>query len=106
MTIFSPISTTGSSTRFVGLTLKLERLADPGHRRCSPYVTIGSSKGIHDNALICNSCGKNRGWISSRTIDFTNETRARFGAPEVITLRTPRGPQAQVAGRTTPQRPE
>lgn len=104
--MFSPISATASSTDFVGLPVKLEHPADPGHHRCSPFVTVGSSKGIHHNALICNSCGKNRGWLGVNAIEFINETRARFGAPEIIILRTPRGPQAQVARRTTPQRPE
>jgi hypothetical protein len=86
--MFSPISAATSSTSVVGLTIKVHRPADPGHRRCDLFATIGSSKGILHNAMVCNSCGKSRGWLGGQAVDFINETRRRFGAPEVITIRS------------------
>jgi hypothetical protein len=43
--------------------------------------------------MVCNSCGRFRGWLGNQAITFINETRARFGAPEIITIRSfPRTP--------------
>jgi len=80
-------SITASSTSVVGITVRLDRPADQGHRRCGDLVTLGTGKGIHHNALNCNSCGKFRGWLGSQAVEFINRTRARFGAPGIITLR-------------------
>jgi hypothetical protein len=80
-------SVTTFSTSITGLTVKLDRPADLGHRRCGPYATIGSGRGIHWAVMTCASCGRHRGWLGRDAINFINETRARFGAPEIIVLR-------------------
>jgi hypothetical protein len=82
--MFATATTPSSSI----VTIKLERPADPGHRRCDSFATIGSSRGPHHAVLTCRSCGKFRGWLGKREIEFINETRARFGALEIITIRS------------------
>jgi hypothetical protein len=44
--------------------------------------------------LTCATCGRLRGWLSEAAIKFFQETRARFGAPEVITFQTPSSSRA------------
>jgi hypothetical protein len=95
--MFATTATT-PSTSIAGITIRLAgRPSDPNHRRCGDLATIGSSRGIHWAVLTCATCGKHRGWLGRDAINFINETRARFGAPEIITLRTPSTSPAQAA---------
>jgi hypothetical protein len=43
-----------------------------------------------DRHLNCRSCGRRRGWLSKSTADWIAEVAARFGAPEIITIRGPK----------------
>jgi hypothetical protein len=43
-----------------------------------------------DRRLSCRSCGRQRGWLSKSTANWIAEVAARFGAPEIITIRGPK----------------
>jgi hypothetical protein len=81
---------TSPSSSIVGLTVRLAgRPVDPGHRRCGDIVTLGSSKAMHAATMTCRSCGQFRGWLPRDAVAFINDVRAKFGAPEIITIRNP-----------------
>ena len=59
------ITAPSSAPTLIGLTVKLER---PGDHCCDDRVVIGS-------------------WLPAAALGFIEETRQRFGAPEIITIR-------------------
>jgi hypothetical protein len=73
-----------SSNSSAGTRVKLSR-ADAC---CDNIVTLGSSKPIHAASMHCATCGTFRGWLSTEAADFITATRAKFGAPETVVLRT------------------
>jgi hypothetical protein len=78
-----------SSPSLTGTRIRLDRLTDREHPRCDNVATIGSGgTGMFAASLTCATCDRHRGWLSETAIKFIQETRARFGAREVITLRT------------------
>jgi hypothetical protein len=79
----APFEMTLSS--LTGTRIKLDRLGDREHPCCDNVAIIGSGLAA---GLTCATCGRLRGWLSEAAIEFIQETRARFGAPEIITLRT------------------
>jgi hypothetical protein len=73
----------------IGTRIRLDRFTDREHPCCGNVATIGSGgTGMFAASLTCATCDRHRGWLSETAIKFIQETRARFGAPEVITLRT------------------
>ena len=77
-----------SSPSLTGTRIRLDRLTDREHPRCDNVATIGSGgTGMFAASLTCATCDRHRGWLSETAIKFIQETRARFGAPEIITLR-------------------
>jgi hypothetical protein len=68
------------SRTLVGIKIRLSR-TDHCH---DDVVIIGSG-----NAMSCATCGAYRGTLGPETVNIIHETRARFGAPEIITLRNP-----------------
>jgi hypothetical protein len=88
--MFATTSATTPSTSIAGLTVRLAaRSYDTGHRRCGDLVTLGSSKAMHAALMTCRSCGQFRGWLGRDAVDFIKQVRAKFGAPEIITIRNP-----------------
>jgi hypothetical protein len=64
----------------LGLHVKL-----PDARRCGSDVAVIGE----DNVLTCRSCRRRCGFLSQFTANWLQQVAAKFGAPEVITLRTP-----------------
>jgi hypothetical protein len=92
-------TTAAASSPLLGLSVRLaDRPTDPGHRRSGDLVTLGSSRGIHAAIMTCASCGRYRGWLPGNAVGSINQVRAKFGAPEIITLRHPRAPSAPARG--------
>jgi hypothetical protein len=86
-----PLFTTAPSSSLIGTKIKLER-ADSC---CNNVAVIALSKATHAASLRCATCCASRGWLSAEAADFITATRARFGAPETIILRS-------VSSRTSP----
>ena len=79
------ITAPSSAPTLIGLTVKFER---PGDHCCDDRVVIGGSKGPHAAAsLHCARCGRHRGLLPAAALSFIEETRQRFGAPEIIRIR-------------------
>ena len=83
MTALSLASSSLSGTR-----IRLDRPSDREYGCCGNIAVITAGNLPHNAALVCATCGRHRGWLSEPVIAFIQETRARFGAPQVITLRT------------------
>ena len=81
-------ATETSLSTLIGTRIKLDRMTDREHPCCDNVATIGRGDGMFAAGLTCAACHRRRGWLSEPAITFILETRARFGAPEVITLRT------------------
>jgi len=90
-------ATEPSSSCLIGVKVRLHRTTDREHGCCDNVVIIGKA-----NSLTCTTCGAFRGWLSAEAATFIIETRARFGAPESIVLRTPRAPPAPAARADPP----
>jgi len=72
----------------IGTKIRLDRLSEREHPCCDNVATIGSGgTSMFAASLTCATCDRHRGWLSETAIKFIQETRARFGAPEIITLR-------------------
>jgi len=71
-----------------GTRIKLDRPGDREHARCGNIAVITAGNLPHNAGLVCAGCGRHRGWLSAAAITFIQETQARFGAPEIITVRT------------------
>jgi hypothetical protein len=76
-----------SSFTLSGTRIKLDR---PGDRDgcCGNIAVITDGNLPHNAGLVCAYCGRHRGWLSAAASTFIQQTRARFGVPKVITLRT------------------
>jgi hypothetical protein len=72
------------SSSLIGTKVWLDRPTDREHGCCGNVAIIGKAM-----SLTCTTCGAFRGWLSAEAATFIIETRARFGAPESIVLRTP-----------------
>ena len=81
-------ATETSLSTLIGTRIKLDRLTDREHPCCDNVATIGSGNGMFAACLTCAACDRHRGWLSEAVIKFIQESRARFGAPEVITIRS------------------
>ena len=77
-------ATEPSSSSLIGTKVRLDRPTDREHGCCNNVAIIGKAM-----SMTCTTCGKFRGWLSAEATTFIIETRARFGAPESIVLRTP-----------------
>jgi hypothetical protein len=55
---------------------------------CKGICIIAMAKEPYAGEFICADCGKHRAWMSHKVAKFIEETQARFGAPEVITIGT------------------
>jgi hypothetical protein len=77
-------ATEPSSSCLIGVKVRLHRTTDREHGCCENVAIVGKAM-----SLICTTCGAFRGWLSAEAATFIVETRARFGAPENIVLRTP-----------------
>jgi len=70
-----------------GTRIRLDRPTDR-ERPCCDNVAIIGSRGMLAAGLTCATCGRLRGWLSEAATEFIQETRARFGAAETITLQS------------------
>ena len=78
-------ATASRSKALIGIKIKLS-LTDTC---CENVVTLGSSKkAMHAVSMRCTGCGKFRGWLGNEAAAFISATRAKFGAPDIIVLRT------------------
>jgi hypothetical protein len=55
----------------------------------SDIAVIRAGKGPHHARLQCRSCGRFRGWVCKFTADWIASVAAKFGAPEIITIKAP-----------------
>jgi hypothetical protein len=80
----SPCSSEGAAANtLLGLQVNL-----PDRCRCtSRAAVISSGDDTHYAQLECLSCGRPRGWLSEHTARWIEAVAAKFGAPEIITLR-------------------
>jgi hypothetical protein len=79
-----------SSSPLIGASVFLDRRCDQRKPCCCNIglITIGS--GPHAAGLICDICGRHRGWLSHNAVQRLHEVIERFGAPtEPLTLRHP-----------------
>jgi hypothetical protein len=83
-----------SSSRLTETRIKLHRAGDREYGCCGNIAVITTGNLPDNVGLVSATCGQHRGWLSEAAIKFIQETRARFGAPEVITLRTLSSPRA------------
>ena len=72
------------SSSLIGTKVRLDRPTDREHGCCANVAIIGKAM-----SMTCTTCGAFRGWLSAEAATFIIETRARFGAPESIVLKTP-----------------
>jgi hypothetical protein len=71
----------GVDDPLIGLKVQLEREIDQ-HRRCHDNIAeISSGRGPHCYALVCAACGRFRGWLPKRAVDFIRETVRVHGVP-------------------------
>jgi hypothetical protein len=56
---------------------------------CRGICVIAMAEEPYAGEFVCADCGKHCAWMSHKVAKFVEETRARFGAPEVITIGTP-----------------
>ena len=77
----------------MGTKIGLDRLTDREYGCCGNIAVITAGNLPHDADLVCAECGRDRGRLSEAAITFIQEMRARFGAPEIITLRTLSSPR-------------
>ena len=65
----------------IGLRIRLDREVDR-HQPCHDNtVEVCSGKGPHGHALLCEACGKFRGWLPKAAASFIAETIQKFGVP-------------------------
>jgi hypothetical protein len=63
----------------------------PDTCRCaSDVVIICPGDVTHHLSLKCHSCKRHRGWLSKPTADWISSVVTKFGAPEVISIRSSR----------------
>jgi hypothetical protein len=79
---FYAFATEPSSSSLIGAKIRLRGPIGREHGCCDDVAIIGKAM-----SLTCTNCGGFRGWLSTKAATFIIETRARFGAPEIITLR-------------------
>jgi hypothetical protein len=80
----------------LGLHVKL-----PDICRCaSDVATICAGNETHYAELKCRSCERHRGWLSQFTARWLESVAAKFGAPEIITLRRPRNSVSRDADKS------
>ena len=72
------------SSSLIGTKVWLDRPTDREHGCCGNVAITGKAM-----SLTCTTCGAFRGWLSAEAATLIIETRARFGAPESIVLKTP-----------------
>jgi hypothetical protein len=61
----------------------------PNHCRCGSNIGIvGPGSGPHLASVHCRNCNKHRAWLSKHTAQWLEAVSQKFGAPEIISLRT------------------
>ena len=60
--------------------VRLDRSIDRERPCCENLATIHVGTGPHGAALRCAACGRHRGWLPNRAIDFVKQITERFGA--------------------------
>jgi hypothetical protein len=77
-TQLSMFESTSPSSSPIGLSVILPK-------RCSncgaDAAVIGSSRGPHHASLLCDCCGRHRGWLSGVTYNFISTIIDQFGRP-------------------------
>jgi hypothetical protein len=74
--------------RLTGTRIKLGRPSDREQPCCGNIAIITAGNLPHHANLVCAECGRDRGRLPAVAITFVQETRALFGAPDDITLRS------------------
>ncbi len=82
-----------SSSSLTGTRIKLDRSGDREHGRCGNIAIVTTGYSPHNAGLVCAGCGRHRGWLSATAITFIQETQARFGTTEIITIKTISSPR-------------
>ena len=73
----------------VGLKVRM-----PSRCRCSTDAArIGPGTVTHRGSIRCSRCDTHRAWLSKDTAQWVQAVANKFGAPPLITLRTPRKQQ-------------
>jgi hypothetical protein len=71
----------GIDDPLIGLKVRLEREIDQ-HQLCHDNVAeICAGRGPHAYALLCATCGRFRGWLPKRAVDFIREVIRVHGVP-------------------------
>jgi hypothetical protein len=71
-----------------GTRVRLDRDVDRERPCCSGIAVIKPGKAPHLAEFRCAECGAHRGWVQKATLNFIENTVARFGAPSTpITVR-------------------
>jgi hypothetical protein len=65
----------------IGLRVQLNRAIDRRAPCHDNVVEVCSGKGPHGHALLCEACGKFRGWLPKAAASFITETIRKFGVP-------------------------
>jgi len=61
----------------------------PERCQCGSVIArIGPGTATHRASVRCSSCNRHRAWLSKKTAAWLEAVAQKFGAPEVITLRT------------------
>jgi hypothetical protein len=71
----------GSDDPLIGLRVKLARAVDRSAPCHDNVAEICSGRGPHCYALLCSMCGRFRGWLPKRAVDFFRETIRVAGVP-------------------------
>jgi hypothetical protein len=74
------------SSRRRGQSLTGLRVELPDACRCASNVAVVCG----DKTLLCRSCGRRRGRLTQFTASWIAHIAAKWGAPEIITIRGPR----------------
>jgi hypothetical protein len=66
------------------------KVRTPAKCKCgADTAIIAAGNGKHPATLTCTQCGVGRGALTQFTADWIQTVAAKFGSPEVITLRRP-----------------
>jgi hypothetical protein len=75
-----------SNDPIVGLKVRLPNYCSCGSRIAMIYPGTPT----HRAAMRCLECDRFRAWMSKKTGDFVESVAAKFGGPEIITVRVPK----------------
>ena len=66
----------------IGLRVRLDRTVDRQQPCHDNIAEVCNGKGPHAYALLCEACGRHRGWLPKKAVDFIVETIRAIGIPQ------------------------